>query len=79
MTDPDPSCDEGKDACNVHSAEPLVPVAKTRMHATHGLPGLRCMRCLQRRQGCMQPMFCWARGACGEDTDACNRRSAVPA
>ena len=34
---------------------------------------------LRRRQGCLQPAFCRACGACGEDTDACNPRSAGPA
>ena len=34
---------------------------------------------LRRRQGCLQRAFCRASGACGEDTDACNPRSAGPA
>ena len=34
---------------------------------------------LRRGQGCLQPTFCRACGACGEDRDACNPRSAGPA
>jgi len=52
---------EEEDACNACFPVPAVPATMTGMPATRtGMPAtlvLQCLRCLWRRQGCLQPMF----------------------
>ena len=63
-------------------ARSAMPAWRKRMPATPVFPCRRCLRrrqgCLQPAQACLQPMFCSACGACGDDKDACNPCFPVP-